>query len=133
MPALNRDHAHALLDASLAVTAGTNTVGPIRVRLMTANGSQTAAGTELVSSAGYTGGASAPSVTFAAAAAGQSASSTAVTINNMPGATIVGVELWDSGAVTQKRLWYGALSSPKTTNAGDTFTIAAGSLTAALS
>lgn len=133
MPALAQAHAHEILDTSLAVKATMGVTGPIRCRLMTANGGPTSSGTELVSSGGYSGGASAPSVTFAPAASGQSASSTAVTINNMPAATIVGVELWDSDTLAPKRLWYGALTTSKTTNAGDTFTIAAGSLTAALS
>lgn len=132
MPALNQPHANNLIDASLGTAALVATTGPIKCRLMTANGTATAAGTELVTGGGYTAGTGAPSVTFAAAATGQAASSSAVTVTNMPAATIVGVELWDSAA-TPVRKWYGALAASKTTNAGDTFSIASGSLTAALS
>jgi hypothetical protein len=49
----------------------------------------------------------------------------------MPAATIVGVELWDS-AGSPVRKWWGPLAANKTTVLGDTFTIAAGSLTATL-
>ena len=100
---------------------------------MTANGSSTAAGTELATSAGYTSGTGAPSVTFAAASTttGTAASNAAVSVTNMPAATIVGVELWDS-AGTPVRKWWGPLTASKTTVLGDTFTIASGSLTATL-
>lgn len=131
MAALNQAHANNVIDASLGTAAFTATTGPLRCRLMTANGSATAAGTELATSGGYTSGTGAPTVTFAAASAGSAASSAAITVTNMPAATIVGIELWDS-AGTPVRKWYGALSSSKTTNAGDTFSIAAGSITAAL-
>lgn len=132
MPALHQVHANQLLAGSLAQAAFVASTAPIRCRLMTANGSATANGTELASSGGYTAGASAPSVTFGAPASGSAASTTAVTVTNMPAATIVGVELWDSTA-TPARKWYGALTASKTTNAGDTFSIAIGSLTATLS
>lgn len=131
MAALNQAHANNVIDASLGTAAFTATTGPLRCRLMTANGSATAAGTELATSGGYTSGTGAPTVTFAAASAGSAASSAAITVTNMPAATIVGIELWDS-AGTPVRKWYGALSTSKTTNAGDTFSIAAGSITAAL-
>lgn len=128
MGALDQTHANKLIDASLGTTTLTATTTPIRVRLMTANGSATANGTELATSGGYTSGTGAPSVTFAAASAGSAASNAAVTVTNMPAATIVGIELWDS-AGTPVRKWWGALSASKTTNSGDTFTIASGSLT----
>lgn len=131
MGALNQAHANNIIDASVATAAFTASTGPIRCRLMTANGSATAAGTELATSGGYTAGTGAPSVTFAAASAGSAASNAAVTVTNMPATTVVGVELWDS-AGTPVRKWWGALSASKTTNAGDTFTIASGSLTLTL-
>lgn len=136
MPALNQAHANNILDASLGNSSVAQTFTastmPIKCRLMTANGSGTANGTELATSAGYTAGTGAPTASFAAASAGSKASNADVTVTNMPAATIVGVELWDS-AGTPVRKWYGALTASKTTNAGDTFTIASGSLTAALS
>lgn len=132
MPALNQAHANNIIDASLLTAAFVASATAIKCRLMTVNGSGTAAGTELATSGGYTAAAGAPTVTFGAAASGSAASSSAVTVTNMPAATIVGVELWDNGG-TPVRKWYGALTASKTTNAGDTFTIATGSLTAALS
>lgn len=132
MAALNQAHANNILDASLGTAAFTATSGSLHCRLMTANGTATSNGTELATSGGYTSGTGAPTVTFASASAGSAASSSAATVTNMPATTIVGIELWDS-AGTPVRKWFGALSTSKTTNAGDTFTIAIGSLTAALS
>lgn len=129
MPALNQAHANNVIDASLATAAFTASTAPIKTRLMTANGSATASGTELTTSGGYTSGSGAPTVTFAAASAGSAASNIAVTVTNMPATTVVGVELWDAAAV---RKWYGALTASKTTNSGDTFSIASGSLTVSL-
>lgn len=133
MAALDQTHANAFLDASLttstAAGAALQSTYPIHVRLMTANGTATANGTELTTSGGYTSGTGAPTVQFSAAATGSKTTSTAVTVTNMPAATIVGVEAWDS-AGTPARKWFGALSANKTTNAGDTFSIASGSLTA---
>ena len=132
MGALVQAHANNLIDGSLATASFTASTSPIKCRLMTANGSATAAGTELATSGGYTSGTGAPTVAFASASAGSAASSGAVTVTNMPATTIVGVELWDS-AGTPARKWWGALSASKTTASGDTFTIASGSLTAAIS
>ncbi len=130
MGALSQAHSNNILDASLGTASFVATTAPVRCRLMTANGSATAAGTELATSGGYTSGSGAPSVTFAAASAGSAASNSAVTVTNMPATTITGVEVWDS-AGTPVRKWWGALSASKTTNSGDTFTIASGSLTVA--
>lgn len=103
---------------------------PLKLKLMTANGSDSAAGTELGTSGGYTAGGS--TVTFAAASGGQvDNTGSAVSWTNMPATTIVGVEIWDT-AGSPVRLAYGALAASKTTNSGDTFTIASGALTIAL-
>lgn len=127
MPALVQVEANALLAASVAGSAYTVPTAPIKCRLTTANGSATSAGTEV------TGGSYASqTATFAAASAGAIATNAALTYTSMPAVTVVGVELWDS-AGTPVRRWYGALSASKTTNAGDTFSIASGSLTASLS
>ena len=131
MGALSMAHSNNLLDGSLATAAFVASTAPIRCRLMTANGTATANGTELATSGGYTSGTGAPSITFAAASAGSAASNTAVSVTSMPAATVVGVELWDS-AGTPVRKWWGALTASKTTNAGDTLTIISGALTCAL-
>lgn len=99
---------------------------PLKLKLMTANGTDSAAGTELGTSGGYTAGGA--TVTFGAAASGQVATSADVSWTNMPAATIVGVEVWDT-AGSPVRLAYGALTANKTTNSGDTFTVTAGNLT----
>lgn len=132
MGALNQATANNILDASVGTASFTATTAPIHCRFMTANGSATANGTELTTGGGYTSGTGAPTVTFAAASAGSANSNAAITVTNMPACTIVGVELWDSAA-TPVRKWWGALSANKTLNAGDTFTIASGSLTITLS
>lgn len=131
MGAIVQATANNIIDATLGTAAFTATSGSVKCRLMTANGSATSAGTELATSGGYTSGTGAPTVTFASAASGSAASNLAVTVTNMPATTITGVELWDS-AGTPIRKWWGALAANKTTNSGDTFSIASGSLTAAL-
>jgi hypothetical protein len=126
---LDQTFSNKLLDASVGGTL-TSPTTPITCRLMTANGTNTSNGTELATGGGYTSGTGAPTVTFAAASAGSKASNVAVTVTNMPATTINGVELWDS-AGSPIRTWWGALTAAKTTNSGDTFTIASGSLTLA--
>lgn len=126
MAALVQVHANNLLDGSLGTAAFTATATPLKCRLMTANGSATAAGTEV------TGGSYASiTVTFAAASAGSAASNVTLNFTLMPACTVVGVELWDSTG-TPVRKWFGALGANKTVNSGDTFQIASASLTAAL-
>jgi hypothetical protein len=125
---LDQVFSNALLNASTGEAALTAVVTPIHSRLMTANGSATANGTELPTGGGYTSGTGAPTVTFAAASGGSASSNSAITVTNMPATTVVGVELWDS-AGTPGRKWWGPLAASKTTNAGDTFSIASGSLT----
>ncbi len=99
---------------------------PLMVRLMTANGSDSAAGTEVVNGGGSTY--AAQSVAFPAASGTTSAANSAdVVFANMPAATIVGIEIWDS-AGSPFRWWWGAATSPKTTNLGDTLKILAGAL-----
>jgi hypothetical protein len=99
---------------------------PLMVRLMTANGSDSVAGTEVVNGGGS---AYAPqSVALSAAVGSGSASNSSdVVFTNMPAATVVGVEIWDS-AGTPFRWWWGAAAAPKTTNLGDTLRILAGQL-----
>jgi hypothetical protein len=131
MAALVQVHANNIIDASMGTAAFTATTGPMKCRLMTAVGTNTAAGTELATSGSYVALTGLTPATMASAAAGSAASSVALTQTNMPAATITAVELWDSGG-TPARKWFGALTANKTTNAGDTFTIASGSLTAGL-
>lgn len=132
MAALNQAHANNIIDASLGTALFVATVTPLKCRLMTAVGTVTTAGTEVATGASYVAGTGLSPATMAAAAAGSAASSVALTQTNMPAVTsITAIELWDS-AGTPVRKWWGLLTTAKTTNLGDTFTIAAGSLTAAL-
>lgn len=117
-----------MLDWINGVGTPTRPTTTLKVALVTANGSDSAAGTEVTAG----GNAYArQSVTMGAASAGSSSNSGTLTWTNMPAVTVVGVEIWDS-AGTPVRLWYGALTTSKTLNAGDTFTIAAGALTVSL-
>ena len=110
------------------LTGNTTTAltGPLMVRLMTANGSDSAAGTEVVNAGGST---YAPqSVAFpAASGTTQTANSADLVFANMPACTVVGVEIWDS-AGTPFRWWWGAATASKSVNLGDTLRILAGAL-----
>lgn len=115
------------------------------IRMMTANGNSTANGTELsggsyVQGTGVQYGAG-TSGCFSAATYGTGAGSTsngsAVSQTGMPAATIQGIEIWDSAGTApayaaSNRWWWGALSSPVTTNSGDTLTFAIGAVTVTL-
>ena len=102
-------------------------LGAIKVALNSAVGSASAAGTEI------SGGSYARQALIMAAASAESiTSSAALTYTNMPAVTVTSIDEWDS-AGTPIRRWWGNLSASKTTNAGDTFSIAASSYTKSLS
>ena len=114
------------LDWILGVGTPTRPTTPLTVALVTANGTDTAAGTEV------TGGSYArQNLAVAAAVGGATSNSADLVFTGMPAATVVGVEIWDS-AGTPVRLWYGALSASRTVSAGDELRLTAGSLTLAL-
>jgi hypothetical protein len=119
--------ANSLLGATCAQAAYVAPTAPIKVALVTATGTATAAGTE-VSGGSY----ARQTITFAAASGGSISSNVALTYTNMPACTVTGVDEYDS-AGTPIRRWFGALSASKTVNAGDTFSIASGSYTKTLS
>jgi hypothetical protein len=108
---------------------GNSTVAPtlpLSVRLMTANGSDSAPGTEVTNSGGSTYAAQA--VTLGAASGTTQAVNTAdVVFTNMPATTVVGLEIWDS-AGSPFRWWFGPATASRTTVLGDTLRIAAGAL-----
>lgn len=116
-----------LLD-SLVGNASYTVTTPIKLRLMTANGTNAAAGTEV------TGGSYASqNITFSSAG-----SITTETLQNnvavsftMPATTVTGIELWDS-AGTPKRLAWGALTTNRTTASGDTLQFAINSIVVSL-
>lgn len=133
MGALVQAHAAQLLDASTDQTAAAVRVstGPFRLRQMTANGSSSAAGTEVATGGGYTSGVGAPTIAFGAAVPGATTttSSTGTTsITNYPRAeTVNGVEVWDSAGAPARK-WWGALGSPKVMAAADTLSYPPGSV-----
>ncbi|KOG33298.1 phage tail fiber protein [Streptomyces resistomycificus] len=114
------------LDWINGVGTPTRPTTPLKVALVTANGSDTAAGTEV------TGGSYArQNLSVAAAVSGATSNSADLVWTGMPAATVVGVEVWDS-AGTPVRLWYGSLSASRTVAAGDELQLTAGSLTLSL-
>src|SRR5438270_11030575 len=126
--------ANSLLDA-LNPNSGAGSfptiTGPIKVRLMTANGSDTAAGTEQATSAGYTAGGTSVS-TWAAAGSGSKATSAVVSWTNVPSMTTTGMEQWTSDATPKRTFWGPWSGGNLVVGAGNTFTIASGSLSDAL-
>lgn len=115
-----------LLDA-LVGTASYSVTTPIKLALVTANGSDSAAGTEVAG-----GSYARQTIAFDAAASGQIANNAVINFTGMPSCTVVGIEAYDS-AGTPKRLFYGALTANKTVTAGDTIQFAIGSITFSLS
>lgn len=118
------------LHAGAALTAPTQ---PLHLRLMTAQGSNTANGTEATATncPGYTAGGAAIGVSpsFGANSAGVSASTAAVSWT-ASGAwvAIPAAEVWDTAA-TPKRLVQGAITSFTLAN-GNTVNFASGAITA---
>ena len=116
-----------MVDWINGVGTPTRPTTPLKVALVTANGDDATAGTEV------TGGSYArQTLTVAAAAGGATSNSADIIFSGMPAATVVGVEVWDSEG-TPVRLWYGALTASRTVAAGDDFKLAAGELDQSLS
>lgn len=114
-----------LLDA-LVGTASYSVTTPIKLALMTANGTDSAAGTEV------TGGSYArQTIAWTAASSGSIANSATINFTGMPACTVVGIEVYDT-AGTPKRLAYGPLTANKTVAAGDTIQFGAGNITLSL-
>jgi hypothetical protein len=143
--ALHQTTANAILSGVLHLTTGTVTVGgvtitaPNKIRLMTVQGSATATGTELGTGGSYVSQAATPATggisigtNWAAASAGSQATNAIVQQTNMPVATIVGIEIWDSNTTTPVRLEYTTSFTSKSTAAGDTLSFASGAITSAL-
>ena len=115
-----------LLDALVGTSAYTVTT-PVKLALMTANGSDSAPGTEV------TGGSYArQTIAFDAAASGSISNNAAISVTGMPACTVVGIVIWDN-AGSPKRLAYGPLTASRTVSAGDTVQFASSSVTLSLS
>ena len=115
-----------LLDA-LVGTSTYSITGATKLRLMTANGDDASAGTE-VTGGSYTS----QTIAFDAAASGAIENNASISFTGMPACTVVGIEIYDS-AGTAKRLLYGALTTSRTVTAGDTVQFASGAIDITLS
>ena len=102
-----------LLDA-LVGTASYSVTNPIKLALVTANGDDASAGTEV------TGGSYArQTIEFDAAAGGSISNNALISFTSMPSSTVVGIEIYDS-AGSPKRIAYGPLTTSRVVTAGDT-------------
>ena len=109
-----------LLNWLHGVGTPTRPTTPLKVALVTANGSDSAAGTEV------TGGSYArQNITLSSSSGGSGVSNDAdLLFTGMPACTVVGIEIYDS-AGSPVRLWHGPLTASKTVGAGDEFKLAA--------
>lgn len=118
--------AETLMLDSLVGRASYVAATPIKLGLVTAEGSDSVAGTE-VSGGSY----SRKTITWNPASGGSINNAAQVDFHNMPACTVVGIELWDSSG-TPVRLAYGSLTASKTLASGDTLTFPAASVTITL-
>jgi len=137
--ALDQTRANEILTWMHLQTAPGTLTAPVRLRLLTTIGNATTNGTEISAGGGYvqtTAGGSTGGVStggnWAAASAGSQATNAVISQTNMPVATVAAVDIVDSTAGTFKRIEYGALTTSKTTAAGDTLSFASGAITSAL-
>ncbi|MER5843714.1 hypothetical protein ABT099_26165 [Streptomyces prasinus] len=114
------------LDWVLGVGTPTRPTMPLKVALVTANGTDTAAGTEVAG-----GSYARQNLSVAAAVNGATSNSADLAWTGLPAATVVGVEIWDSSGAPV-RLWYGPLTASRTVAAGDELKLTAGSLSLSL-
>jgi hypothetical protein len=129
--------ANDVLDATFdGGASGTNTIGtgayvkPFRLKFLSTLSTDATAGTEWSTSGGYTAGGVSIAGAFGTAAASKSKANTAaISVTNAPAQTWADNELHDSTGTPKRMVFKGTPSLAKTVNAGDTCTIAIGSLT----
>lgn len=126
MAALVQTEANRLLDASFGTATYVAPTAPLKLALVTVIGTNTTAGTEVVG-----GSYARQTIAMGAASAGSNSNSGVINFTNMPVATVVGVDVYDS-AGTPRREWFGALTTNRTTAAGDTLSFAIASIVASL-
>lgn len=130
--------ANDVLDATLnngasgtMVIGGTTYTLPLKLRFLSTVSTDTTAGTEWSPTGGYaTGGVSLAGKVATAAANKAKANTADITVSNAPAGTWADNEVVDSSATPKRLVFKGAPSLAKTVNAGDTCTVAAGSLVA---
>lgn len=116
---------NALLNAVLRNT-GYASPATVYLACYTSNPTANDTGTEV------TGGSYArPSITFAAPSGGTSVNNADVSIPGMPAITVTHLAIRDAASAGHL-LFYGALSTPRTLTAGDSFIVRAGDLNAAI-
>jgi hypothetical protein len=131
---LDQAEANRLLNAALGLAAYTAPTTPMRVRLLSAMGTATVNGTELVNSGGSTYAVQTLTTTTVipttatAGAIANSGTVPTITFANLPAITILGIEIIDSTAVTPRRSMYGPLTVSKTVALGDSVAFAASQL-----
>ena len=126
MAVFDTAEANRLLDAAFSTADYVGATNGSQLRLVTATGTDAAAGTLV------TGGSYAHQSMAMAAASARSCSNTgAISFTGMPVATVTGVEIYNNGGTVRKA--YGALTTSRTTAAGDTLSFAAGSVVASFS
>lgn len=126
MAVLVQTEENRLLDASFGTAAYTAPTTPMKIALVTALGTTTVAGTEVVG-----GSYARQTLTMSAAAAGAASNNALITFTNMPVATVVGIDVYDSNA-TPRRCWFGPLTTNRTTAAGDQLQFAIASIVASI-
>ena len=114
-----------LIDHFLGTTTYTKPAA-VYVALFTVTPGEAAGGTEV------TGGSYArQAATFGAASSGATTNSANIDFAGMPAATTVAIGIFDA-STSGNMLLYGALTTNKTTDAGDTLRIATGSLSVSI-
>jgi CRISPR/Cas system-associated exonuclease Cas4 (RecB family) len=126
MAVFDTAEANRLLDAAFSTADYVGATNGSFLRLTTVTGTDAAAGT-LVTGGSYNHQAMAMS----AAASRSCSNSGAVSFAGMPATTVNGVEIYNQPQTVRKA--YGALTTPRTTAAGDTLSFAAGSVVASFS
>ncbi len=135
MSAITNVRAINYLDAEFRAVAFAPLGTARRLKLIATNGNEATAGTEIATGGGYAAGG--PAIAFNAATTDAAAPATfsgrignaALSITNMPAATVRGIEITDN-ATTPIRAAWGALTTERTTAAGDTLSFAADSVVA---
>jgi hypothetical protein len=121
MTAITDTAANRVVDWTLGNSA-TAPTGPMKLALLTANGSAGAAGTEVA------GGSYARQTYTPGTAASRTTDNTGdISFTGMPACTVTGWEIYDS-AGSPVRWWFGTFSSPRTYAAGDTAIVRDGDL-----
>jgi hypothetical protein len=126
MPAaMTIDLSNSLLNAVLRQTSYTSPAG-VYLACFTTDPTATGGGTEV------TGGSYLrPLVTFNTPSGGTCSNANELNIVGMPAVTVRGLALMSASSAGQM-LFYGSLTQPKVSNAGDTFTVKVGDLNVAL-